>query len=249
MHGELQSIGAIVDDRFGADVLDRLTGTGIWIARPVEVPGSRPLAFEAEAGPAIALRAWPAEHVAKCLVFYDTADPEPLRNAQEAALLQLQLAAHSTGHEWLLELIPPAGRAPEAVVPLAMERLYEIGLVPDWWKLPPSADKPTWRRIGDIIRANDPYARGVLLLGLDASDSELATAFAAAADEPMVRGFAVGRTIFWPIAEKWFTGAITDTDASRLLAKACHRVVAHWRNVRPLGTDECRSAPLSSRNR
>ncbi len=246
MHSELQSIGAIVDERFGADVLDRLTGTGIWIARPVEVPGSRPLAFEAEAGPAIAFRAWPAEHVAKCLVFYDAADPEPLRNTQETALLELQRSAHATGHEWLLELIPPAGRAPEAIVPLAMERLYKIGLVPDWWKLPPSADKPTWRRIGDIIRAHDSYSRGVLLLGLDASDSELAAAFTAAADEPMVRGFAVGRTIFWPVAEKWFAGTITDAEAIRLLTEACRRVVALWRKVRPLRADEADSTSRRS---
>ena len=133
---------------------------------------------------------------------------------------------------------PPAGRAPEAVVPLAMERLYEIGLVPDWWKLPPSADKPTWRRIGDIIRAHDSYSRGVLLLGLDASDSELAAAFTAAADEPMVRGFAVGRTIFWPVAEKWFAGTITDAEAIRLLTEACRRVVALWRKVRPLRAED-----------
>jgi len=241
LHGELHSIGAIVDERFSADVLNRLTGTGIWIARPVEVPGSRPLSFEAETGPAIALRTWPAEHIAKCLVYYDASDPEVLRNAQEAALLELQRAAHATGHEWLLELIPPDGRAPETVVPLAMERFYEIGLMPDWWKLPPSADKRIWRRIGDIIREHDSYSRGVLLLGLDASDSELAAAFAAAADEPMVRGFAVGRTIFWPIAEKWFSKEISDEDAIHELAKAFRRVVGLWRRGRPLYANELHS--------
>ena len=34
--------GVILDDRYGEDVLPRLTGTGYWIARPVELPGSRP---------------------------------------------------------------------------------------------------------------------------------------------------------------------------------------------------------------
>jgi 5-dehydro-2-deoxygluconokinase len=127
-----------------------------------------------------------------------------------------------------------------------MERLYEIGLVPDWWKLPPSADKPTWRRIGDIIRTHDSHSHGVLLLGLDASDSELATAFAAAAGEPMVRGFAVGRTIFWPVAEKWFAGTTTDAEAIRLLTEACRRVVALWRKVRPLREEDTYFAARSS---
>ena len=38
---------SIVDDRYGEDVLLALTGSGSWVARPVELPGSRPLAFEA----------------------------------------------------------------------------------------------------------------------------------------------------------------------------------------------------------
>ena len=85
----------------------------------------------------------------------------------------------------------------------------------------------------------------MLLLGLDASDSELAAAFAAAADEPMVRGFAVGRTIFWPVAEKWFSGTITDAEAIRLLTEACRRVAVSWRKARPLRTDELWQASRS----
>ena len=67
--------GILVDDRFGLDVLETMTGSGWWIARPVELPGSRPLAFEA--GPSIdsTLRSWPAEHVVKCLVFLHPDDP------------------------------------------------------------------------------------------------------------------------------------------------------------------------------
>jgi 5-dehydro-2-deoxygluconokinase len=62
------SIDKIVDDRFGGRIgpFDR----NRHLDRGVEVPGSRPLAFEAEAGPAVALRAWPAEHVAN-VVFYE----------------------------------------------------------------------------------------------------------------------------------------------------------------------------------
>ena len=41
--GRAAGVGIILDDRFGEDVLPTLTGTGWWIARPVELPGSRPL--------------------------------------------------------------------------------------------------------------------------------------------------------------------------------------------------------------
>jgi 5-dehydro-2-deoxygluconokinase len=227
------SIGAIVDDRYGRAVLDQLTGRGMWIGRPVERPGSRPLAFDDPAGPAIALRAWPIEHVAKCLVSYDPADPEDLLARQEAALLQLEQAADATGREWLLELIPPEGRAADETIVGALQRLYAIGLTPDWWKLPPSSNARTWRQIGDLVRTHDPYARGVMLLGLDVPEQELRKAFAAASSEPTVRGFAVGRTIFWPTAQRWFAGTVSDLDAVREIADAYRQIVTCWRDARP----------------
>jgi 5-dehydro-2-deoxygluconokinase len=249
VHAEQGSVGAIVDDRYSSDVLDALTGTGLWLARPVELPGSRPLAFETVEEPASSLRTWPAEHIAKCLVLYDAADPDALRLAQEATLLGLQRACHASGREWLLELIPPNGRSPELVVPPAMERLYAVGVCPDWWKLPPSTDPGTWQRVGEIIRDRDPYSRGVLLLGLDASDSDLAASFAAASEEPIVRGFAVGRTIFWPIAERWFSGRVTDADAETQLGESFRRVIAHWRKARPRGDRAHSEHPQRSRQR
>jgi 5-dehydro-2-deoxygluconokinase len=229
LKGKIDGLGAIVDDRFGGAVLDRLTGSGVWLARPVELPGSRPLAFEDSGGPAIALRSWPAEHVAKCLVYYDAADADALRVAQQAALTSLQQAARATGREWLLELIPPGGSRSDEIVLASMRRLYEIGLKPDWWKLPPSADGETWKRVGDIVRSSDPYARGVILLGLDSSEADLARAFSASAGEPVVRGFAVGRAIFWSTAERWFEGRVSDQEAITEIGGAFLRIVQLWR--------------------
>jgi 5-dehydro-2-deoxygluconokinase len=229
LKGKIDGLGAIVDDRFGGGVLDRLTGTGVWLARPVELPGSRPLAFEDSSGPALSLRSWPTEHVAKCLVYYDVADAETLRLAQEAALMSLQHAARATGREWLLELIPPGGSRSDEAVLAAMRKFYEIGLKPDWWKLPPSSERETWKRLGDLIRASDPYVRGVILLGLDSSEADLGRAFSASADEPLVRGFAVGRAIFWPSAERWFEGKASDQEAIAEVRSAFLRIVDRWR--------------------
>jgi len=243
LDGEIEGLGAIIDDRFGSSVLDRLTGTGVWIARPVELPGSRPLAFENPASPAITLRAWPAEHIAKCLVYYDAGDSEVLRNAQESALVSLQQAAHATGREWLLELIPPDGDRSDETVIKAMQRLYEIGLKPDWWKLPPSTVSDTWKRVGDIIRANDRYARGVMLLGLDSSEADLGRAFAASAVEPLVRGFAVGRAIFWQPAERWFDGSVSDRQTVDDISRSFLHIVDRWRSRRQAETTS-RRTPL-----
>jgi 5-dehydro-2-deoxygluconokinase len=222
--------GVLVDEKFGRDVLDRLTGSNIWIGRPVEEPGSRPLSFEGEREPALSLRSWPAAHVAKCLAIYDAGDPSSLREVQDGRLLELQRAAEASGHEWLLEIVPPPGISVEAGVVAAVEHFYAIGLMPDWWKLPPSPDPGMWRAVGNAVRANDPHARGILVLGLDLPESDLARAFAAAESEPLVRGFAVGRTIFWPAAECWFAGKIGDAEATSMIIESFRRVRRLWPN-------------------
>ena len=40
------NVGAIVDERYGEQALFALTRNGMWLARPVEVPGSRPPELE-----------------------------------------------------------------------------------------------------------------------------------------------------------------------------------------------------------
>ena len=62
-----------------------------------------------------------------------------------------------------------------------------------------------------MIRDNDPYCRGIVLLGLEAPEAELEAAFAAAAGEPLVKGFAVGRTIFDDAARNWLNAGSMPT--------------------------------------
>ncbi|MGQ0664025.1 MAG: bifunctional 5-dehydro-2-deoxygluconokinase/5-dehydro-2-deoxyphosphogluconate aldolase [Pseudomonadota bacterium] len=218
--------GAIIDDRFGRDPLYALTGTGWWLARPVERPGATPLAFEAGPDVALTLRTWPAEHVAKCLVRTRPDDPPPLQAAQEAQVAALFRACVATGHELLLEVIPP-GAGNSEVLAGAIERFYELGIQPEWWKLPPPADG--WGRVGDVVRAHDPHCRGILILGAEAGEGDLARAFTAARGEDLVRGFAVGRAIFWKPAEDWFAGEADDRAATAAIARNYARVIALWR--------------------
>ena len=53
-----------------------------------------------------------------------------------------------------------------------------------------------WKNACAAIEARDPHARGIVVLGLDAPADELEQSFAVAARHPLVKGFAVGRTIF-----------------------------------------------------
>ncbi len=221
--------GVIIDATFGRDPLFAATGTGVWIARPIEKPTAIPLEFENDVDPAVELRTWPAEHVVKCLVQYHPVDAPALKALQEERVLQLFRACLASGHELLLEIIPPREKGDQigAVVD-AMQRFYDLGVRPDWWKLPPVADAAAWRAMGGIVRANDPHCRGIVILGQDAGAGDLARAFVAANAEPLVRGFAVGRHIFWDAAESWFAGRIDDAAVIAMVARNYRAVIDAW---------------------
>lgn len=221
--------GAVIDDKYGAAPLAMLTGEKWWLARPVEKPGAVPLEFENGENVALGMRDWPIDHVAKCLIRYHPDDPEELRKAQEHRLAILYEACAATGRELLIEIIPPAGTPePELAVSRAMQRIYLRGVFPDWWKLPPAQDVETWRHVGSVIEENDRFCRGVLILGMESSEDELKRGFDAAAQLPLCKGFAIGRTIFQGPAEAWFAGQTDDEDTIRQIGANYRRVLELW---------------------
>jgi len=208
--------GMLIDGTYGREALFRAADHPLWIGRPVEKPGSRPLEFDLETAGSLgaALNEWPVTHTVKCLAFYHPDDPEELRLRQERELMRVQDAARSFSKEVMVEII--AGKhgplAPDTVARV-VSRLYDIGLYPDWWKLEPQADAAAWRAIGAVVAARDAHCRGIVVLGLDAPEAELAAAFAAARGTAQVRGFAVGRTLWSAAAKAWLAGTMSDAEA------------------------------------
>ena len=82
-----------------------------------------------------------------------------------------------------------------------------------------------------IVR-NDPWCRGVVLLGLEAPQDELEAAFAATAGTATVKGFAVGRTLFMEAAEAWMAGRIDDHAAIDDMANRFEKLTDAWQAVR-----------------
>jgi len=222
-------IGVLIDDRYGQDALNDATGRGWWVGRPVELPGSMPLEFEHGRSVGTDLVSWPREQVIKCLVQFNPDAPADERVEQETQLLSLWRAACASGHELLLEVIPPAGG--EDRVLRAMKRIYNLGIRPEWWKLC-SAQPMPWKRIDALIAERDPYCRGVLLLGLNASFDQLRESFREAATADSCRGFAVGRTLFMEPARAWLTGEIDDATLVEGAALAFERMIGIWREAR-----------------
>ena len=220
--------GMLLDGKYGREALFEADKLGLWIGRPVEQPGSRPLEFEDGGSLGAKLVEWPLSHTVKCLCFYRPDDPPELKARQERELVRLHDAARRIGRELLIEIVAGKhGTLEETTVADVIARLYGLGIKPDWWKL--EAQSPAaWARIDAAIAAGDPLCRGVLVLGLEAPEAELAAAFRDARGSAWVKGFAVGRTIFVEPARRWFAGQGGDEEAVSAMAAAFGRLVEAW---------------------
>ncbi|MFQ3790133.1 bifunctional 5-dehydro-2-deoxygluconokinase/5-dehydro-2-deoxyphosphogluconate aldolase [Halomonas sp. A29] len=222
----------LVDDVFGQEALNEASGRGWWIGRPVELPGSRPLRFQHGDDLGSCMRHWPREHIIKCLVFYHPDDPVALRLDQEARLRQLGQAACANGLELLVEVIPPAAMpVDDTTLPRSLQRLYNLGIRPDWWKLPAMSDT-AWRAVGRVIDEQDPHCRGVVLLGLDAPMDEMKNGFGPAARQMRCKGFTVGRTLFAEASREWLAGRIDDAILVSRVADNYAELIREWRRLR-----------------
>ena len=226
-------VGLLVDDRLGRSALHAASDHDIWIGRPIEQSGVFPLAFEEGPDLGSRLAEWPVNHCVKVLAPIRTDDPADLIAYHEGEILRLADACRRTGHEFLFEIITgnrgkPA--APDQVLAL-MQRFYDLGVAPDWWKLEPIEDAGFWTAAGDIARANDPHLQGIIVLGKEMPDEQLARVFALSRPEPLVRGFAIGRTIFSAAAQGWFAGTIDDAEAHDKMKAIYAGLVAAWDNA------------------
>ncbi|CCG88959.1 bifunctional 5-dehydro-2-deoxygluconokinase/5-dehydro-2-deoxyphosphogluconate aldolase [Erwinia piriflorinigrans] len=226
--------GILADTTYGQPALNEITGTGWWIARPIELPGSRPLRLE-HGNIGSQLIDWPQEHVVKCLTFYHPHDDAEMRQAQDELLLDVWKSCNKSGHELLLEVILPESSPDknEQYYAQILNHFYQMGIKPDWWKLPPLSPA-SWQDIGELIEEHDPHCRGILLLGLDAAEAKLKTGFAAAARSPWVKGFAVGRTIFAQPSRQWLQNELDDATLIKRVKNNYLTLIGYWREVRPL---------------
>ena len=226
------SVGALIDDIYGEDALHAATGRNWWIGRPVEQPGSNPVIFELGSSIGSVLEHWPKEQVVKCLIYYHPDDHLDRRLAQESQVRTLCEATNESGHEHLLELIPAKGLPFQQDTTIrTMTRFYNLGIHPDWWKLPaPSAEQ--WKQIDELIKERDPYSRGVLMLGLNAPLDQLIASFEDARNSSTCHGFAVGRSIFQDPAREWLNNKISDQTLIQRCCDNFEQLIVAWQKIR-----------------
>ena len=225
-------VGVLIDDRYGQDALNDATGRGWWIGRPVELPRSDPLVFEHGRSIGTTILSWPQTQVVKCRCAFHPDDAVERRLENEAQLRALYEAVQASGHELLLEIVPPQRlhRADDTVY-RALKRLYNLGIYPEWWTVEPMTPDQ-WRALDALIAERDPYCRGVLLAGLKVTGDARAAGFHDARASTSCRGFTVGGTVVEEPARRWLT---RETDDATLIAEICanyETVIGAWREAR-----------------
>jgi 5-dehydro-2-deoxygluconokinase len=224
-----EAAGVLIDGIYGDRALEELTGSGLWISRAVEVAKSRPVQFVGGPNVAATLRTWPEEHVVKCNLYWHPHDDPDTKELQEDRVLQLYDACIVNDRRLLLEVQATRGmKYDENSMVELLTRFYEIGVRPEWWKIPPNSDPDVWERIGSVVRENDPYCAGLLVLGQGATAEELVESFVAAASEPLCNGFAIGRSIYREAARRWLAGEIGDDELMSSVAESYERMVSLW---------------------
>ncbi|HEV7256016.1 MAG TPA: 5-dehydro-2-deoxygluconokinase [Mesorhizobium sp.] len=226
--------GMLIDEKWGREALFAYGRHPFsWLGRPIELPGSRPLRLEFSQDLGSQLVEWPVDHCIKVLCFWRPDDAAELKDEQGRTLRAVYDAARKIGRELLVEIIcGKHGPLADDTVATALAEVYALGVKPDWWKLEPQASKAAWRGIEAVIAENDPFCRGVVMLGLEAPHEKLVQAFAAVAEVSVVKGFAVGRTLFMPAAEGWLSGRMTDEEAVADMAGRFERLTEAWESSR-----------------
>ena len=108
-----------------------------------------------------------------------------------------------------------SGRSTTTPPARVIQRFYDIGIYPDWWKLEPFDDR---RRLGQRLRrdrrATTPTpAASWCSASMRRPRPSWPRASRWPRGMPLVKGFAVGRTIFAEAARDWLAGAIDDAAA------------------------------------
>ena len=73
---------------------------------------------------------------------------------------------------------------------MVIQRFYDEGIYPDWWKLEPLLTDAAWQLVIGAIERNDQFT-GIVILGLGESEEKLAESFAGS------RTLSSGKALLW----------------------------------------------------
>jgi myo-inositol catabolism protein IolC len=234
--------GILVDEQFGAAILDEASRSGFITAAPAEKSGQDE--FDFEYGEDF------GRHIdrfnptfCKVLVRYNPEGERALNQRQAARLKRLSEFLHGSARKFMFELLVPAEPAQLAKVggdrkvydrelrPALMARtiqeLQDGGVEADLWKIE-GLDRP--QDCVDVVaaaRRNGRSEVGCIILGRGEDEKKVDDWLRTAASVPGFVGFAVGRTTFWDPLIAWRANRSSREQAVAEIS----RRYRHWSDI------------------
>lgn len=230
----IENAALLVDEQFGAAILQDARARGLTAACPAEKSGQDEFDFEYGADY--------VEHIeamnpvfCKVLVRYNP-EGDPALNARQAdKLRELSEYLKRTGRLFMFELLVPAEVSQLASVGGDRKR-YDLELRPGLmvgaiWALQNAGTEPDVWKVEGLDRAEDAFRiveaarRGgrahvnCIILGRGEDEAHVRAWLQTAAAAPGFIGFAVGRTTFWDALKGWLAGDLDREAAAGQIAR------------------------------
>jgi myo-inositol catabolism protein IolC len=210
--------GILVDEQFGAAILQDAAKNGYVTAAPAEKSGQDEFDFEYGEDFARHIEAFNPTFC-KVLVRYNPEGDKDMNARQAGRLRRLSDYLHRTDRKYMFELLVPATpdqlqqvggdrqrydreRRPALMVS-AIRELQEAGVEPDVWKLEGLDRREDCVRVAETARRDGRSDVGCIILGRGEDEAHVHTWLTTAAGVPGFIGFAVGRTTFWDPLLAW----------------------------------------------
>jgi myo-inositol catabolism protein IolC len=210
--------GILVDEQFGAAILQDARKNGYITAVPAEKSGQDEFDFEYGEDFARHIDAFNPTFC-KVLVRYNTEADKSMNMRQAERLRRLSDYLHGTNRKYMFELLVPATpdqlqqvggdrkrydleRRPALMVS-AIKDLQEKGVEPDIWKIEGLNRREDCVQVAQTARRDGRGDVGCIVLGRGEDEAHVHTWLTTAASVPGFIGFAVGRTTFWDPLVSW----------------------------------------------
>ena len=221
--------GILCDWHSGRSALCAAAGSGLWLGRRAQAPGSRSPGLDIECDPDSVLAEWPIEHVVNVRCRYHPNDAPAMKARRESFIVRLARAARANGLELSLEVVVSSGAlAKDRAASGIVQRFHDLGVQPDWWNLEPQQNDVAWSMTCRAAERNDPWCRGIVISEQGECERTVAGVLAAAARHAPVKGFTAGPAIFASAARAWLTGEIDDDEAVSEMVARYRRLCASW---------------------
>jgi myo-inositol catabolism protein IolC len=246
-----QKAGILVDEQFGATILQNARMNGYTTACPAEKSGQDE--FDFEYGDEFAKHIEAIQPTfCKVLVRYNPEGDRALNGRQAAKLRRLSEYLHGKSSSmFMFELLVPAEKAqlerlsgdkkaydlqlrPRLMVETIAE-LQDAGVEPDVWKIEGLDSRKDCEKVVAAARRGGRDKVGCIILGRGEDDQKVHEWLATASGVAGFIGFAVGRTSFWDALVNWRARKITRE-------QAVHDIARRYREFVQIFEEQARAA-------